>query len=125
MSKIILVFLSLFLVFSCGKKTVPVKPVEDFVQGSEDIPLLTGMEKIPIETLGFDTASGSIITSSYKLKNDISAAKKFYRETLPQMGWEILEDKKDKLILKREKEKLEIEFDRKNKIVKFLTSSSS
>ncbi len=124
MSKIILL-LSFFLIFSCAEKSSLVKITEDFVQGSEDIPLLFGMEKIPTETLGFDTASGSILTSSYKMKNDISAAREFYSQTLPQMGWEVIENKSGKLILKREKDRLEIEFDQKNKIAKFLISSSS
>jgi hypothetical protein len=124
-----LIFCSL-LISSCSKnffqKSEKVEASEEFVQGSEDIPLLLGMEKMPDESLGFDTASGSIIASSYTTKNDLQLVKKFYLETLPQMGWKLEQSSHSKTSFNREKEKLEIEFSKENeqKMVKFFISSS-
>ena len=60
---------------------------EDFAQGSEDVPLLVGMEKIFDESVGFDSESGSIMSSSYTSKISLKKIKNFYSKTLVQMGW--------------------------------------
>ncbi len=106
--------------------TLLVEASTDFVQGSEDIPLLKGMEKIFDESLGFDSPSGSIMSSSYESNMPLENIKKFYGKTLPQMGWNLKKTEPSKLSFKREKENLEIEFikqDKKN-IIKFFISSS-
>ena len=139
MKKILTLISLSFLLFSCAKiipqKTAPVKTIkitqdqvsEEFVQGSEDIPLLVDMEKISEESLGFDSDSGSIMTSSYLTKNDLENVQNFYLRTLPQMGWVVVKNEQTKLILKREKDKLEIEFIKQHhqkRIVKFFISSA-
>lgn len=150
LEKILLVSSVLFLLFSCcrteikapqnsvvanipyepgpiSKSSTPLPEVSaDFVQGSEDIPLLNGMEKIFDESLGFDSPSGSIMSSSYESKIPTENVKKFYGKTLPQMGWTLKKIEPSKLSFEREKESLEIELikqDGKN-IVKFFISSS-
>jgi len=98
---------------------------EDFVQGSEDIPLLVGMEKIYDGSLGFDSASGSIITSSYSTNLEPKQVKFFYSKTLPEMGWRVANNDENSVKFKREKEDLEIEFAKEDKIqvVRFFISS--
>lgn len=123
-----------FLLFSCSEmksffstKEQKLKVTEDFVQGSEDIPLLAGMSKISSESVGFDSNAGSIISSSYATKSDLKKVKKFYIETLPQMGWKQVKGaNKHSISFKREKEKLEIDFSDEDgkKIVKFFISSA-
>ncbi len=131
MKKILLLSLFSFLLFSCNhnffnKKILEVKATEEFVQGSEDIPLLYGMERINDEELGFDSSIGSIINTSYVTQLDIQKVKDFYEKTLPQMGWKVVKNSKDKISFKREKEKLEIEFMMQNKkdIVRFFIYSA-
>lgn len=145
MKKFLPLFALLFLVFSCNRTEIktPQNPVyaeipsnggafekmsisQDFVQGSEDIPLLEQMEKIFDEGLGFDSASGSIMSSSYKSKVALEKVKSFYAKTLPQMGWKLIKSDKKKSVFEREKEKLEIEFmtQEKQKIVRFFISSN-
>lgn len=123
MKKIFTLLSISFLLFSCAKflehkSEIENQASEDFVQGSEDIPLLVGMEKINDDSLGFDSSSGSIMASSYKTAADIEKIKNFYLKTLPQMGWKLEKEEKHKLSFKRDKEKLEIEF--KNQIGKNL-----
>ncbi|MBM3580226.1 MAG: hypothetical protein FJX34_05590 [Alphaproteobacteria bacterium] len=97
---------------------------EEFVQGSEDIPLPVGMEKILDDSVGFDSESGSIISSSYSTTASLEQVRKFYLTTLPQMGWSLTSSEHNSLNFQRDKEKLEIELatETKENIVKFLIS---
>ena len=132
MKKILTLISLSFLLFSCAETFAPkvaivqLKISEDFVQGSEDIPLLVGMEKISGDSVGFDSSSGSIMASSYAVKEDLKIIKGFYIKILPTMGWRFISQSETKLVLKRENEKLEIEFikQRKVNILKFFISSA-
>lgn len=99
---------------------------EEFVQGSEDIPLPVGMEKILGDSVGFDSESGSIISSSYSTTASLEQVRKFYLTTLLQMGWSLTGSGQNSLNFQRDKEKLEIELatEDKQNIVKFLISSA-
>jgi hypothetical protein len=126
-----LIFIS-FLLSSCSQIfftkpcVVEEQASEEFAQGSEDIPLLVGMEKISEESLGFDSDLGSIISSSYDTKIELQKVKTFYLKTLPQMGWVLVKDVENSASFKREKEKLEIEFVKQDgkKLVRFFISST-
>jgi hypothetical protein len=136
MKKILTLIPLTFLIFSCAKtlqnnisqkkEPVEIRVSEDFIQGSEDIPLLLGMNKIFDDSLGFDSSSGSIMTSSYETKIDLERVKNFYHKTLPQMGWKLISSDIAKSKFKRGKEKLEIDFVNRNgkDIVRFFLSSA-
>jgi hypothetical protein len=136
MKKILTLIPLTFLIFSCvktlkntvsqKKEPVEIRVSEDFIQGSEDIPLLLGMNKIFDDSLGFDSSSGSIMTSSYETQIDLERVKNFYHKTLPQMGWKLVLSDIGKSKFKREKEKLEIDFVNQNgkNIVRFFLSSA-
>ena len=132
MKKLLTLLSVSFLLFSCTQKNVKhaepfkYKVSTDFVQGSEDIPLLVGMNKMLDESLGFDSDSGSIMASSYETKIDLEKVQAFYKKTLPQMGWKVTKSDMAKLSFKREREKLEIEFVNHNgkDIVRFFISSA-
>lgn len=136
MKKIFLIS-ALFLVFSCNQdvenitlqyevQNAPIKAPQEFVQGSQDIPLLENMEKTTDDSLDFDSNSGSIISSSYKSKSNKDEVKIFYIKTLPDMGWSVEKNLENKVVFKREKEQLEIEFqlEKKQNIVTFFISSA-
>ena len=142
-----LVLVSLIL-SSCFDSIRNLNQSQEFVQGSEDIPLLVGMKKIENEkvsrasspnsanlsyssfkndfAISFDSSSGSIVSSAYESDVHISKVRKFYLETLPQMGWKISKKRYSKTIFIRDKETLEIEYDhiQKVNIVRFFISSS-
>ena len=96
----------------------------DFVQGSEDIPLLLSMNKIQDAGLGFDSPSGSIMTSSYESTLSFSKISKFYKKTLPQMGWSLTESNSDTLKFSRENENLAIDLSSQERktVIRFLIS---
>ncbi len=86
---------------------------KNFVEGTKDIPLAAGLNKISDNELGFDSVNGSITAVSYKSENNLEKVQNFYEKTLPQMGWKTEKHKKRKLgtvNLRRDNEKLEIEF---------------
>jgi hypothetical protein len=132
MQKILSLLLISFLTFSCtntfhnSENFAEEKVSSDFVQGSEDVPLLVGMEKISDDSLGFDSPAGSIMASSYETKSDLERIKNFYQKTLPQMGWDLKKSDIAKLKFERDKEKLEIEFVNQNgqDLVRFFLSSA-
>jgi hypothetical protein len=137
MKKILLTVIASFLFFSCSEsmkekfnflkeKSVDVIASDEFVQGSEDIPLLVAMEKTSDEAIGFDSNSGSIVSSSYRSDVAYMEVKNFYINTLPQMGWNVTKNLETKVVFKREKESLEIEFTQENEvnIITFFLSSA-
>lgn len=134
MKKFLIIISLPFFLTSCAEKLLPQKQTtvkiaisQDFVQGSEDIPLLQGMTKILDEGLGFDSESGSIMSSSYKSTIDLEEIKHFYKDTLPQMGWKLIKNNIATSGFKREGEHLEIEYVNRNgeDIVRFFISSST
>lgn len=135
MKKISLVCALLFIA-SCSISKAPNPQIYQdgpmqFVEGSQDIPLAKGLEKIQEDGLGFDSVGGSIVSVSYKNNNESREIKDFYLSTLPQMGWKIA--KSDNLIsldtvdFVRDEERLEIEFVSENNmsLVRFFIESSS
>jgi hypothetical protein len=82
-----------------------------FVSGTEDVPLLKGMKEVLKETIGFDSTSGSISTTSYRSKNSIYEIKYFYLKTLPEFGWKKITHKGNKIAFERENEDLVIRFE--------------
>lgn len=125
-----LLLLTSFFLLSCQHQAIEEKikydVSEDFVHGSEDIPLLKEMEGVLGSSLGFDTESGSIIHTDYIISGGLEHAREFYIETLPQMGWSLENELIEKIIFQRDSETLEIEFINFNgeDIVKFFLSSA-
>lgn len=96
-----------------------------FVEGSQDIPLAKGLNKIEKDSLSFDSFAGNVISVSYKSKVSLEEIEDFYIQTLPQMGWKIVKHHRPTSIkaidFERKNEKLEIEFVKESgkKMVKF------
>ena len=119
-SKLFFVIFLTFSLNSCGffnKKSnaLSSKVSAEFIKGSLDIPVAKGLEIISDEEVEFDSASGSFASSTYQSKNSIESIKKFYSETLPQMGWDLTEFSNHSAIFKRENQVLKIEFSKSQK----------
>lgn len=98
----------------------------DFVQGSEDVPLMFGMSRVFDDSLGFDSAIGSISSSSYLAPYVANQVQDFYAKTLPQMGWKMQQSDAIRSVFVRDSEKLVIEFmqQENRQVVSFFISSS-
>jgi len=81
----------------------------NFVEGTEDIPLMENFEKINEADFNFDSISGSVIYSSYKTTTSILKIEEFYEQNLSQMGWQIMAKNSNRIKFLRENQILEIE----------------
>ncbi len=65
---------------------------QEYVSGIEDLPLYFGFDAEENGTVSYDSADGRIIDAAFSSKkvaaNDV---RKFYDETLPQLGWKKVE----------------------------------
>ena len=60
---------------------------DDFLTGTEDVPLMSALTLLDDETFDFDTEDGRLYFSKATTSIDSEKVLKFYRETLPQLGW--------------------------------------
>lgn len=113
------VVLSLFLLTAASSA----KAV--FVEGLEDIPIPDGLHQVDNGNLSFGNEEIRLIeaylTSKYLTFGDILA---FYKETLPQMGWQTRKRSHQKLMYDRDGEVLEITKESENPLVIRLTVKS-
>lgn len=104
--------------FSCAKPVLIGKinneneifVTSKFINGTQDIPLINGLEIIDDQNLEFDSLSGSFSSSTYQSNFDINKIKIFYENNLPKLGWKISKSLENSSVFTRDNEKLEIEF---------------
>jgi hypothetical protein len=63
-----------------------------FISGTEDLPLMTGLDEVEDGGLVFDTPAGRLVEARAEGALAASAVRAFYAETLPQLGWRSLEN---------------------------------
>ncbi|WP_409766353.1 hypothetical protein [Ferrovibrio sp.] len=59
-----------------------------FLSIAEDVPLMPGLAESPDAATVFDKPSGRIAHTEAKGKVSVAAVRKFYADTLPQLGWQ-------------------------------------
>jgi|SRR5579883_1618377 hypothetical protein len=62
---------------------------DDFVAGTEDVPLMPGLAPVEGSALTFDKPQGRIVEAQARGKVSRSAVHRFYAATLPQLGWKV------------------------------------
>lgn len=69
---------------------IPVCFSEDFLVGTEDVPLMKGLEIKEDETFFMDDSvgSGRLFFSKALTKSESNDVEIFYDQTLPQLGWQ-------------------------------------
>lgn len=115
-------FLSVLTVFLC---ILSVSAKGAFVEGIEDIPVPEGLKQIDNASLNFGNEEIRLIEVYLTAeKTDFSRISSFYKETLPQMGWQIKQNSTDKMVFEREGESLDIAKESVNPLVIRLTVKS-
>lgn len=61
---------------------------QDFVTGTDAIPLMPGLENTAAEGVVFDSPFGRIVEAEAEGAVAPQAVRAFYAQTLPQLGWE-------------------------------------
>lgn len=98
-----LIFFALFLSFS------PSAYGEQFVEGMEDVPLLSGMQQISQDDISFGNEETRLIEAYFNTKKlKFKQITDFYSESLPQLGWIYQGNRGDSLLFYREGETLEV-----------------
>ncbi len=59
-----------------------------YVADIADLPLMAELSEVPDAGVVFDKPSGRIVEAFAHGKVDAARVRRFYRETLPQLGWE-------------------------------------
>ena len=65
---------------------------DSFLEGTEDVPLMQGMEYSADETFSIDNEDGRLYFSKVFVDAKNSDIWNFYRQTLPQLGWKEVQD---------------------------------
>ena len=60
---------------------------DSFVAGTEDVPLMPGLQPVAGSALTFDKPQGRIVEAQASGKLARAAVQRFYAATLPQLGW--------------------------------------
>lgn len=77
-----------------------------FLSITEDVPLMPGLAESAETATVFDKPAGRIATTEAVGPVTASAVKRFYVETLPQLGWQVLAPD----LFRREAERLRLSF---------------
>jgi len=78
--------LSLALLVAVALGTASAR-AQQFVPGTEDVPLMRELAPVKGSDLVFDKPEGRIIEASARGKVTRAAVRSFYASTLPQLGW--------------------------------------
>lgn len=80
-----------------------------FIEGLEDVPLLSGMKQVQKDNISFGNEQSRLV-EAYLTSSKIGFAKveKFYKETLPQLGWTYQGKRDDTLTFYRDGEAIDI-----------------
>jgi len=81
-------------------------PGDGYVADIADLPLMRGLEEVAQAGMAFDKPAGRIVEAYAQGAVDAAAVRRFYRETLPQLGWRRLGPDR----FAREDEQLEIDY---------------
>lgn len=80
-----------------------------FIDGLEDVPVMEGLSQLPNDAISFGNEESRLV-EAILVGEQTSFAKveKFYKDTLPQMGWSFQSKKNNSLLFYRDRESLEI-----------------
>jgi len=79
---------------------------DEFVPGTEDLPLMQGLVPVPGSSLVFDKPEGRIVEAQATGNLARAAVARFYAQTLPQLGWK----SSGTNLWRRESERLQIDY---------------
>lgn len=96
-----------FLMMIVGSEALAKAPA--FIDGLEDIPLMKGLVQKTDETVSFGNEESRFVEVSLSSsKVGFKAVEKFYKESLPQLGWTYQGSADNTVIFYRDSESLNI-----------------
>ena len=86
-----------------------VMAAEGFVDGLEDVPVMEGLSQLPNDAISFGNEESRLVEAILVGEHsNFGKVEKFYKDTLPQMGWSFQGKKNNNLLFYRDRESLEI-----------------
>jgi hypothetical protein len=79
---------------------------DEFVSGTEDLPLMPGLNPVAGSSLVFDKPEGRIVEAQATGKLTREDVTRFYAQTLPQLGWSAAGTN----LWRRESERLKLDY---------------
>lgn len=100
----------------------------EYVYGTTEIPLISGLKIIEEESTSYDATDGTITVAAYSGKVTLEDLKKFYLGTMPQLGYKIQSDNGDNMVFNRKDDVVDITIYKNSSnsedvMVKFIISS--
>jgi len=85
------------------------QPRAEFVDGIEDIPVMDGLRQQHNENVSFGNEQARFVEAYFSSRTlTFRQVARFYRDTLPQLGWKSIEENSGRLIFERDMESLKI-----------------
>jgi hypothetical protein len=85
---------------------------QQFFETLYDVPLMAGMDEIPEMALSFDKPNGRISEAGAVIENTAhQEIKSFYKLSLSQMGWKLVNEEQNTLVFSRDGENLKLSID--------------
>lgn len=94
----------------------------EFVEGMEDVPLMSGLSQITKDDISFGNEETRLVeayVTSRKLK--FSEVEEFYEDSLPQLGWNYQGNRGNNLLFYRDGENLEVVKESANPLIVRIT----
>lgn len=82
---------------------------DSFISGMEDVPIMNGFKQIQSDTVSFGNESSHFLEATLESDNvSYKDYRKYYTDTMPQLGWKLKKSTQLKLVFLRGQETLEI-----------------
>ncbi len=98
---------------------------QEFIEGFEDLPVMNGMFQLQNDNISFGNEESRLVEAYLEGKGiSFASVASFYRETLPQLGWNLINQDKKQLLFEREEERLNIVCEQKSPLLVRITLKS-
>ena len=98
---------------------------QEFIEGFEDIPIMSGLSQMPNDNISFGNDESRLVEAYLSGKKVVfEKVAAFYIETLPQLGWHLTIKNKNNLTFSRDEDILDIVCEQKKPLLVRITLKS-
>lgn len=81
----------------------------NFIEGLEDVPVMEGLRQIPNDNITFGNEESRLVEAILTSRSaNFAKVEKFYKDTLPELGWRCKSESDTTIVFQREGESLEM-----------------
>lgn len=94
---------------------------EAFVEGMEGVPLPNDAKQMPSENFAFGNDDTQLVEVYFQKSGNFAQILNFYRDSMPQLGWQKQNESSENMVFKRGAEELTIALESANPLTVRLT----